>query len=115
MNSGIYLIKIGRVRYVGQAKNLPDRWARHRRDLANLAHHNQQLQHQYNQGKRLHFSVLIKCPSWQLDHQEALWGRIFSNCDQRLPRLKIWAIFPPFSIDGLIFLAAIGSLLHWIT
>lgn len=114
MKSGIYLISIGRVRYVGQAKNLPDRWARHRRDLANRSHHNQNLQQQYNQGKRPHFATLIRCQDWQLDHQEALWGRIFSNCDQRLPRLRLWAVFPPCSIDGLIFLAAIASLLIWL-
>lgn len=94
MKSGIYLLKIGRRRYVGQARNLVTRWSRHTAELRANKHHNYQLQNEYNAGNRPKYSVLTYCPIWQLDALEAIWGRVCSNTKQRLPRLRPASFLP---------------------
>lgn len=96
MASGIYLIKLGPRRYVGQARDFDRRWEQHSQDLADNCHHNKDLQGIYNQGRRPKFTVLVYCPRWQLDALEAGWGRLMSNTKQRLPRLRPASFLPAF-------------------
>ena len=102
MKSGIYQIKIGPKRYVGQAANIRGRWRRHRRELTRGTHHNWELQYYYDQGHRPRFSVVVHCPRWQLDALEAGWGRLLSNTDQRLPRLRASSFLPAFCVETII-------------
>jgi hypothetical protein len=116
MNSGIYQITIGPKRYVGQAVNIEARWGRHIYDLECGRHHNQELQHYWDWGHRPKFMILVHAPRWQLDALEALWGRLRSNTDQRLPRLRWSSYLPAFCphtiIDwfwcGLVAVGTIG-------
>jgi hypothetical protein len=96
VNSGIYKIKLGPKRYVGQAVNLEGRWRRHYNDLAQGQHHNAELQSYWDRGHRPKFEIVCHCPRWQLDALEAAWGRLLSNTDQQLPRLRLSSFFPAF-------------------
>jgi hypothetical protein len=108
MTSGIYKIKLGPRRYVGQARDIKRRWEQHRQDLADRCHHNKDLQRIYNQGYRPKFSIVCHCPRWQLDALEAGWGRLLSNTQQRLPRLRPTSFLPAFHPATLIDWALIG-------
>lgn len=123
MASGIYKIKIGHKKYVGQAVNIDARWQQHRRQLERGQHHNQELQRYYDRAKAIRraseedqgplarFSVVIHCPRWQLNDLEALWGRVLSNTDQRLPRLRWSSYLPAFCLQTLIDWAWVGVVL----
>ena len=114
MNSGIYQIKLGPKRYVGQAVNIEGRWRRHHRELSQGCHHNQELQDYFDRGHRPKFSIVVHCPRWQLDALEAGWGRLLSNTDQHLPRLRASSFFPALHpatlIDWLWVAIAVGVL-----
>jgi hypothetical protein len=110
MASGIYLIRIGGTKYVGQSVNIDRRWEQHLLDLECGEHHNTHLQKLYDRGHRPKFSVLILCPRVQLSPLEALWGRIYSNCPQRLPALSIWSFLPAFHHRTLNDFAMYGVL-----
>jgi hypothetical protein len=102
MNSGIYKIDLGPKQYVGQAVNLEGRWRRHYRELAQGIHHNAELQDYYDLGHRPKFSIVCHCPRWQLDALEAGWGRLLSNTEQDLPRLRPASFLPAFHPATLI-------------
>jgi hypothetical protein len=102
MASGIYQITIGPKRYVGQAVNIKRRWTCHRRELAQRIHPNDELQYWHDLGYRPEFMVLVHAPRWQLDALEALWGRLLSNTEQRLPRLRWSSYLPAFCVQTII-------------
>lgn len=113
MRSGIYQIKLGPKRYIGQAVNIDGRWRRHCNDLHQGDHHNAELQRYFDAGHRPKFEVVVQCPRWQLDALEAGWGRLLSNTDQNLPRLRPSSFLPAFHIATLFdcfwYCAAIGG------
>ena len=113
MRSGIYQIKLGPKRYIGQAVNLEGRWRRHYNELAQGDHHNAELQRYWDAGHRPKFEVVVLCPRWQLDALEAGWGRLLSNTDQQLPRLRLSsflpALHPATLIDNFWYCVLIGG------
>ena len=115
MGSGIYQIKLGPRRYIGQARNIDRRWKQHRQDFADNCHHNKDLQAIYNQGYRPKFSIVVHCPRWQLDALEAGWGRLLSNTKQRLPRLRPTSFLPAFHRSTLVDWLVIGVLIAIVT
>lgn len=82
MNSGIYCISSitqPEKKYIGSAKNLQQRKARHFRDLAKNKHHSGKLQNHYNKYgvKDLKFDVLLLVPNDQLLYWEELALKYF--------------------------------------
>jgi len=58
---GIYLIKIGKYRYVGQSINIRKRISQHKRRLKQGKHCNNYMQNVYNKHKDFSYKILVKC------------------------------------------------------
>jgi group I intron endonuclease len=74
---GIYLItnEIGVKKYVGQSRNIFERWKQHKEGLRNNCHHNQYLQNSWNvHGEtKFTFDVIEFCAEELLDEREQHW------------------------------------------
>jgi len=58
---GIYLIKIGKYRYVGQSIDITNRIKQHKRSLKQNRHSNYYMQNVYNKYKEFEYVILCKC------------------------------------------------------
>ena len=76
-NCGIYLIlnKANGKGYVGQSKNIKQRWVKHKSDLNRKTHSNQHLQRAWNKYGKENFDFLILeyCSQNLLLQSEAFW------------------------------------------
>lgn len=75
MNSGIYLIQCGYKKYVGQARNIKQRWGVHISKLNCNKHPNCYLQNAWNKygEESFKFSILEYCLSGDLNNREIFW------------------------------------------
>ena len=93
--SGIYMILCvsGRA-YIGQSKNMRNRWSAHRGDLKHGKHKNCFLQNSYNKyGKdSLRFFVLENCIE-NMAEREAYWLNLLDE-DLRLNLAKVTEVIP---------------------
>lgn len=75
--SGIYCIEnlMNHKKYIGQSRNIYNRWSQHRQSLKNNKHENWMLQEDWNRFRKDDFSfyVLEECPIVQLDEREVFW------------------------------------------
>lgn len=72
---GIYQIGyfgvVPRILYIGQSKNIKDRWRAHKRDLKNNRHRNCHLQNVYNKnGGGFSYTILEECLISELNEKE---------------------------------------------
>lgn len=82
---GIYLIENDQnhKRYVGQSRNIENRWKRHRRGFDSGKHENRYMQRAVNLGQTFTFSVLEECKADQLDKLERKWIKHFHSNNYR--------------------------------
>ncbi len=75
--TGIYLIlnKLNNFKYVGQSKNILERWTTHKRELRNNKHCNRHLQNSWNKHgeESFEFSVIETCKQEDLFIKEQYW------------------------------------------
>ena len=87
MTTGIYLLSLGELRYVGQSVNVEKRWEQHREGLQQNTHHNGHLQDYYNTYNcQPTFKILKTCDRASLDYWEKTLGDQYSNVRQLLPQ-----------------------------
>ena len=83
MWTGIYLIrnKINNKVYIGQSRNIKQRWSRHKCDLNKGIHGNKHLQKSYNKyGKEnFEFKIVELCDEAELDSLEVYWIKKFDS------------------------------------
>ena len=84
-NYYIYLISIGKARYVGSTKNYKRRMNSHLKDLKNNTHCNDFLQLEFNKGHKFKSEILLK--SYTLFNRQVLLDEQrlinrYSNCNE---------------------------------
>lgn len=81
MNSGIYCIKnkINNKKYIGRAKNIRERFSKHKRQLKNKNHVNKYLQDSWNKygEENFEFNVILFSPTFLLSILEIIFIMIF--------------------------------------
>ena len=81
--AGIYMIHniLTDKVYVGQSKNITDRWNKHITTLKNNQHHNNYLQNAYNKYGLINFQfkILEQCEICDLIHKEDYWIKQFQE------------------------------------
>ena len=84
--SGIYCIEniLDNKKYIGQSKDVKNRWRKHIGELNNNKHCNSYLQNAWNKYGEMnfHFYVLEDCPSEELDNREKYWIAYFKSIDR---------------------------------
>ena len=82
---GIYLIEndSNHKKYIGQSKNIKDRWRRHQDGLRNGRHENRYMQRAYNLGQTFSYSVLEECQESELNEMERKWIAHFQSNDYK--------------------------------
>lgn len=84
--SGIYAIKnkVNGYMYIGQSKNINNRWINHRSNLNNNRHHNQKLQNAWNEygEDNFEFIVIEKCEQDVVDDREIFWIAYYNTSDR---------------------------------
>ena len=74
MQSGIYCIECNGVKYVGQAKDIVERFKQHLGGLKNNKHFNPYMQRLWNKySDRFSFSVVEHCSPEELNDKEVYW------------------------------------------
>lgn len=83
--SGIYKITnlSNRKCYIGQSMNLEKRYRSHRNMLRSNTHHNNHLQHAYNNGDKFIFEVIELCSIDELDEREVKWIQFYGSTNRK--------------------------------
>lgn len=83
--SGIYKITnlSNRKCYIGQSMNLEKRYRSHRNMLRSNTHHNNHLQHAYNNGDKFIFEVIELCAIDELDEREVKWIQFYDSTNRK--------------------------------
>ena len=83
MISGIYCIenKINQKKYIGQSKDISERWVKHVRDLNNGVHHNIHLQASWDKygEKNFDFKIIKACKPLYLNRFEKIYINIYDT------------------------------------
>lgn len=83
MTSGIYVIynTVNNKAYIGQSKDIRQRWWSHRHSLRKNKHGNSHLQNAWNKygEEAFDFGVLKLCELSELDHWESVWGELYES------------------------------------
>ena len=81
--SGIYCIenKVNNKKYIGQSKNINDRWYKHKNELKHGTHSNDYLQHSWNKygENNFEFYILEYCNSDKLDEMEIYYIELYDT------------------------------------
>lgn len=84
--SGIYCIENikSKKKYIGQSKNINDRWLKHISELNHNKHHNDYLQKSWNKygGNAFTFYVLEYCVIDKLDEKEIFYIDLYNTMDR---------------------------------
>lgn len=74
MNSGIYLIQCGDIKYVGQAQDINKRLIQHKSNLKNNSHKNPYMQRLWNKrAEQFEFMLIEYCSINELNEREIYW------------------------------------------
>ena len=86
IGSGIYCIEnmINNKKYIGQSKNINDRWYRHRKELNCGVHDNDYLQKSWikNGEENFKFYILEVCDIEELDEKENYYINLYNTLDR---------------------------------